>query len=618
MSSIKDVHENVLTFLLQWKKDRDPKLVFSLRKKPAERLHKGYWFVGNDHYLAFTFWTGLDWVNKTPNIYFSIDTNGTTEVRFSAKDSEEKAKILGFAASVLGGFTKVNRKDYIGNMWVKQFEGKDYLTNLEYFLLEDKNRIDTLLENEKQHGDKELFLKALTPLDPQVFQYNLLRVNDYRKDNKTLQDFVPSSVRTLCLEEMTLENTGLFKKCTLQFGKKVTLLIGENGCGKSTLLKATALGLVGTGSTLINTRNSELQYLPTIIGVEEDKIEFVSKGSISLSYVFNGKNFTNGKGNFIPFSYNAGTGEVMFNEDRIADDGFGLPVSEGAFDNDGELPLLVIGYPQRYGKRKDGTNIKKRSIKPNAYDVLPLLLDTEEHRIDSLKLWISENWNSSPQKKESVIKLFKVISAILASSHEPDYKIELKSAISERKIMVITPDNPKGIPFDLLSTGLNNLFGWIGHLISRMFEAYPDLGNPMEGNAVVFVDEIDNYLHPLIQASVIEVLLDYFPNIQFIFTSHSPVMLASLPNKDTKAYRIENKEAIEILHFYGRTVQDVLTEDYGIQKRPAKTIQAKIDKMSKALAMNQIDEAKEIYKELLPILGKNDVAILDAEYELLN
>lgn len=615
MLNIKDVHEEVLKFLLKWKQEQDPDLIFSLRKKPTERLQKGYWFIGNDNYLAFTFWAGLDWVNKTPNIYISIDLSGNTEVRFSAKDSEKKAAILGFAASVLGGFSKINRKDYIGNMWVKKFENKDYLKNLEQFLVEDKKRIDTLLENEKRHGDSEVFDKALTPLDPKEFKSKLLKVNIFRKGDLTHQTDKDAKI-SLSLEEISIENTGLFRSCSFRFGKRVTLLIGENGCGKSTLLKATALSLVGTGSSLIETRNSELQYLPTISGVEGDKVEFVGKGLIKLSYTFNGKSFSNGKANLIPFTPNNQTGEVQFNEDRIADDGFGLPITEGAFDNDGELPLLVIGYPQRYGRKKDSTDLKKRSPKPNAYDVLPLLLDTEENRIESLKLWISENWNINHKSRSSVVKLFDVISEVLTHNHEEPYTIQVKSAISHRKIIVTTSDNPSGIPFDLLSTGLNNLFGWIGHLISRLYEAYPEMEEPMLGQAIVFIDEVDNYLHPLVQAKVIPVLLNQFPNVQFIFTSHSPIMLVALPNEGAKAYRVEHQDVVEIQHFYGRTVQDILFEDYGIRKRPAQDIQNKIDEMSKALSLNQKDRAEKIYQELLPILGKEDVAILDAKYEL--
>jgi predicted ATP-binding protein involved in virulence len=181
--------------------------------------------------------------------------------------------------------------------------------------------------------------------------------------------------------------------------------------------------------------------------------------------------------------------------------------------------------------------------------------------------------------------------------------------------MVTTPDNLNGIPFDLLSTGLNNLFGWIGHLISRLFEAYSKMEDPMKGQAVVFVDEIDNYIHPQVQAKVIPVLLEHFQNVQFIFTTHSPIMLVSLPNHGAKAYRVENQDLVEIQHFYGRTVQDILFEDYGIEKRPVQEIQRKIDKMVRALNMDTT-EAKKIYESLLPILGDKDPAILDAKYEL--
>jgi predicted ATP-binding protein involved in virulence len=163
---------------------------------------------------------------------------------------------------------------------------------------------------------------------------------------------------------------------------------------------------------------------------------------------------------------------------------------------------------------------------------------------------------------------------------------------------------------------LNNLFGWIGHLISRMYEAYPKSENPLVESAVVLVDEIDNYLHPLVQARAVPVLLEAFPKVQFVFTSHSPIVLAALPNEKVKAYRVEKGTAIAIEYFYGRTVEDILLDEYGIDKRPATDIQNQINKMSRAIELDRKIEAQEILNHLLPILGEKDPAIEDAQYDL--
>ena len=616
MTNIRDIHENVLQFLLEWR-EKNKDLLFTLRRRPIERLEAGYWFIGNENYLAFSFWTGTDWVNKTQNIYVSIDNTGTFRLRFSAKDDDNKALVLKETAFILGGFSKVNKNDYLGNLWTKDYEGNDYIKNLELFLNEDKKRIDQLLDL-KRNPQNSAFKNSLNPLNFDLFKLSLEEVQKHRQKNSSPEiPEIKKVENNLKIQEMTIINTGLFDKCTIGFGERATCLIGENGGGKTTLLRAAAFGLVGSGSPLLDTKAAELQYLPKIIGAYEDmRIQYAGRSSISVSYLFNDKIFSNGKSNVIPFNIKPDQGGVEFNEDNIQDDGFGLPTGDSGMDGDGELPILVIGYPQRYGKKDDGTDIKKRSPKPNAYDILPLILNTEDNRIESLKLWISETWNQGGTHKEKVHALFSIVSAVLSKEGEEPFTVQIQSAISHRKIIVTTPFNPNGLPFDLLSTGLSNLFGWIGHLISRMHEAYPTSNSPLDESAIVLVDEIDNYLHPLVQARAVPVLLNAFPKVQFVFTSHSPVVLAALPNEGVKAYRIDNGQAIPIDYFYGRTVQDILLDEYGISKRPATVIQNEIDKMNRAISLDNRTEAQAIYNQLLPILGENDPAIEDARYDL--
>jgi hypothetical protein len=622
MDDILKIHEEVLQFLLDWRVRRDPDLLFTLRRRPVERLQVGQWFLGNQYYLAFSFWTGKDWVNKTQNIYIEIDSTGGFRVRFSAKDDPDKAEVLGAAAEVLG-LVKAKHPGYTGNVWTKEYEGTDYLSNLERFLSEDKKRIDALLEIQKKQGYNAAFQHAFNRLDPETFRESLEVVQRYRSAKETSTSPNPAekakTSRDLELIGLEINNTGLFEKCEIRFGSRATCLIGENGGGKTTLLRAAALGLVGTGSPLLDTRASfELQTLLRIAGADEDlRLRYAGKGSIGVSYRFNGKVFQNGKANLIPMNPQPDTGIVEFNEDRIEDDGFGLPVGDSGMDGDGELPILVVGYPQRYGKKPDGTDIKRRSPKPNAFDILPLILNTEDNRIEGFKIWVSETWNQGENQRKKIFALFDIISAVLSRDGEEPFTIRIKSAVSYRKIVVTTPFNPDGIPFDLLSTGLSNLFGWVGHLVSRMHEAYPDADEPMHEPAIVFVDEIDNYLHPLVQARAIPVLLEAFPKVQFIFTSHSPVVLAASPNEGVKAYRVEDGGAFEIPYFYGRTVEDILEEYYGIKKRPAQKIQEQIDRMMRALALGRKEEGKQLYHNLLPALGKDEPVMQDAQNDLL-
>lgn len=61
-----------------------------------------------------------------------------------------------------------------------------------------------------------------------------------------------------------------------------------------------------------------------------------------------------------------------------------------------------------------------------------------------------------------------------------------------------------------------------------MLEAEDVAVESKEIEGLVLIDEIDLYLHPKWQAGLLTALRQAFPRVQFIVTTHSPVLLASL------------------------------------------------------------------------------------------
>jgi energy-coupling factor transporter ATP-binding protein EcfA2 len=622
MEGMKELHEKVLRFLLDWREKRDPDLRFTLRSTRSELVQKGYWFQGNEDYLSFSFWNGIGFENfeghyfDLPVIQLELRKDGQFKITLNDKGDQFLSDVITQTAEKIGGFRMASwaaesAKGRIVHEWIKQYPVKEVLYGLQYFLEHEKKQFD-LLSFSPKNSWGGIMNAWIDPIHHKEFESSLRSTLALRAMIGSVSQLNPTD-RKIQIISMKLSNAGLFSNLSLNFGQRATALIGENGCGKTTILRAVALGILGTGNSLINANSPELQNFPKIKSIDEEAMPtYAGAGEINISYQFKEKTFEGNEANVIEFSQPNTAGNVRF-KSLIAPDGIGLP--EGP-DPDGWLPFLIIGYPQRYGKKSDGTNILKRAKSPNAYDVLPLIFKTEDNRIDSLKIWISETWNTGNGKQQRVKDLFALISDLLSIDGQPRFEIQVKHAVSAQKIVITTPENPEGILYDMLSTGLENLFGWVGHLISRMHEAYPKSEQPLAEPAIVFIDEIDNYLHPEIQARLMPILLERFPKAQFIFTSHSPVILASLPNEGSKAYRIEGGKAIEIMHFYGKTVQDILHDQYGILKRPATAVQRRIDEMGRALALGQIELAKPIFEELKAQLGADDPAILDAEYHL--
>jgi predicted ATP-binding protein involved in virulence len=61
--------------------------------------------------------------------------------------------------------------------------------------------------------------------------------------------------------------------------------------------------------------------------------------------------------------------------------------------------------------------------------------------------------------------------------------------------------------------------------------------------AICLIDEIDTYLHPDWQYTILSSLVDAFPNTQFIVTSHSPYVLTSIKPEKLAIYELYSKSA---------------------------------------------------------------------------
>ena len=75
--------------------------------------------------------------------------------------------------------------------------------------------------------------------------------------------------------------------------------------------------------------------------------------------------------------------------------------------------------------------------------------------------------------------------------------------------------------------------GLVLDLTRRLAQANPGLTDPAaDAGAIVLIDEIDLHLHPRWQMTVVETVAKTLPRMQFIFTSHSPLVtcLISFPS----------------------------------------------------------------------------------------
>jgi hypothetical protein len=84
------------------------------------------------------------------------------------------------------------------------------------------------------------------------------------------------------------------------------------------------------------------------------------------------------------------------------------------------------------------------------------------------------------------------------------------------------------VSIDQLSQGMNSIIAWVGTLLQRMYDIYADSDEPTAESAFVLIDELDAHLHPAWQRLLPSLTRDHFPRVQFLATSHSPLLAGSL------------------------------------------------------------------------------------------
>ena len=109
---------------------------------------------------------------------------------------------------------------------------------------------------------------------------------------------------------------------------------------------------------------------------------------------------------------------------------------------------------------------------------------------------------------------------------------------SAADIEILDPEGPGGrlrfrtrhgsVPLDGLSLGHRTITAWIVDLAWKLVRRYPESERPLEEPAVVLIDEIDLHVHPRWQRTMMKQFSEHFKNVQFVATTHSPLMVTSM------------------------------------------------------------------------------------------
>ena len=165
-----------------------------------------------------------------------------------------------------------------------------------------------------------------------------------------------------------------------------------------------------------------------------------------------------------------------------------------------------------------------------------------------------------------------------------------------------------------LSDGEKCLMAMVGDMARRMAIANPMHHDPLEGEGVFLIDEIDLHLHPAWQRMVIPGLIKVFPNCQFLISTHSPHVITHVEPKSLFMFTMtkEGLQCSPASESYGKTVERVLEDLMGLPTTRPNEVQLEIDGIYAMIDAGQLEKARTGITELKEKIG-SDPELVRAE-----
>lgn len=370
------------------------------------------------------------------------------------------------------------------------------------------------------------------------------------------------------IKTIEIENLRCFKKAGMEFlypecGSEseydnINLILGDNGSGKSSVLKSVVLAVLGSVLSDSGFRPYYLVRSPNKAGRDEANVKAtaVFDGDVEGEEEFRTGEFGTGIQRFgVENSFNHNQTaltvdgrQVHPKELRIGDTpgfflcGYGAGRTAEVTANY-DRASRIKGRSQRY-QRVAGLFEEHFTLTPIAPWLMQIsggLTGTPHHHHDSfvqilnnLLLGTGIRWTRSIHSGEAEFQL----------TDDPEIKL----------------------PTDALSDGFRAYLSWIIDLLSQLTEVCPKDRQPDDISGVVLVDEVDLHLHPSWQRRLLPNLSRAFPKLQFIVTSHSPILAGTLPDENIHVVE-RTPEGPSIItkadkSYYGRAIDEILTGDY--------------------------------------------------------
>jgi predicted ATP-binding protein involved in virulence len=349
----------------------------------------------------------------------------------------------------------------------------------------------------------------------------------------------------MVIDKLRIKNFRGFEELSVEFSPRFNVIIGDNGSGKTALLDGLAVAVSSF-----------------FLGIDGVTSRPIHRDDIRLA------NYENGAEYQLPTEVHCsgtiGSQKLAWSREMISAGGkTKLQKNAQAIKNsaqklqkevrDGkrvELPVIAYFPAGRIWESPKATSLVKKGSRLRGYD----LAITPTANYQFLTEWFRTKELAALQNGQDLFELHlvrKAVSNCIDQCEKIYYDINSGALVMKLTSGII-------LPVSRLSDGVRNMMAVVSDIAYRCVTLNPHLGeNALDSSGVVLIDELDLHLHPSWQEKIIGSLKDTFPNIQFISTTHSPLILRTVTYED-KIITLFDTGVDYISQVYGRDVDDIL------------------------------------------------------------
>ena len=430
----------------------------------------------------------------------------------------------------------------------------------------------------------------------------------------------------LKLNRLKLTNFHQFEHYTIDFDGHATVLVGDNGSGKSTILAAASVALGAflksfsyESRMLISPRDARVGYydMDGLLDRQEQYPIVVSAEGIV------GEDETPMSWSRSLDSHDGETSDVdARNLFRASQDCLSR-VQKG----DAELILPVIA---RYGtdrlRSKDSpqtSNHRRTFSRQDGYNnALSSHVDNDQMLSWFYKMTAQDVQRAQGLKRMASSSLYTAVRSAIETcfrliSGSKQVSVTYNFDLDDLDIEYLgEKEEVHRESLGIMSDGYRATINMVADIAYRMALLNPALGDRvLETPGIVLIDEIDLHLHPLWQARILGDLTTIFPKVQFIVTTHAPVVISSVRASHVRLLVGGDHARTPKGEIYGSDMGRVLVSIMGAPAR-RKDVQDLLDMFYRTLDERDYVSARNALAQVAELIGEDGVDYVGAQTAL--